>query len=266
MAAVIEAPKFAVLWTQGTNRDIATVAAFEAAGARAEIIRIGTLLENPKKIFDFSGFFIPGGFSYGDHIKAGVVLALEMRNMKVELEEFAFTKKRPIVGICNGFQGLVQSGLLPLGKIVPRNELVATLTNNTSGKFESRFDVHLKPQPSVNKYLKDTNILTFPVDHSEGRFVASENVIRQIEESGQVVYRYCDKQGVPTQEYPANPNDSMHAIAGITDSTGNIFGMMPHPEDNIIKEHDPNWRRNNTMGIPDGLRFFQQITEFVRGM
>lgn len=266
MATLIEAPKFAVLWAPGINRDHATKAAFEAVGSRAEILRIGMLLEKPEQLFDFSGFFIPGGFSHGDHIQAGVMLALQMRQMKVELEEFAFTKKRPIIGICNGFQGLVQSGLLPMGKIVPRNELVATLTNNTSGKFESIFDIHLKPQPSVNKYLHDTDILTFPVDHGEGRFVASEDVIRQLEENGQVVYRYCDKQGVPTQEYPANPNDSMHAIAGITDPTGIIFGMMPHPEDTIIKEHDPNWRRHKDHGKPDGLRFFEQLAEYARGI
>jgi phosphoribosylformylglycinamidine synthase subunit PurQ / glutaminase len=266
MVTRIEAPKFAVLWAPGINRDLATVAAFEAVGARAEILRIGTLIEKPKQLFDFSGFFIPGGFSRGDHIQAGVMLALEMRQMKVELEEFAFTKKRPIVGICNGFQGLVQLGLLPMGKIVPRNELVATLTNNTSGKFESRFDVHLKPQPSVNKYLHGTDILTLPADHGEGRFEAKDEVFKQIEDNGQVVYRYCDKRGVPTQVYPANPNNSKHAIAGITDPTGIIFGMMPHPEDSIIKEHHPNWRRGEAEGEPDGLRFFRQLADYAKQM
>jgi phosphoribosylformylglycinamidine synthase len=266
MATVIEAPKFAVLWAQGINRDIATKAAFEAAGARAEIVRIGTFLENPKKLYDFSGFMIPGGFSYGDDIQSGVILALEMRKMKVELEEFAFQQKKPIVGICNGFQELVQSGMLPIGRIVPRNELVATLTNNTSGKFESRFDVHLKPEPSINKYLHDTDILTLPVDHGEGRFVASQEVIRQIETNGQVVYRYSDDHGNSTQDYPANPNNSMHAIAGITDPTGIIFGMMPHPEDFIRPENHPNWRRESRQDKPDGLRFFEQIVVYARGI
>ncbi len=266
MTTVMERPTFAVLKASGLNRDHATKAALEAAGARANIVLIGEFESDPKRLFDFQGLIIPGGFSYGDDIQSGVILALRMQKMKHELEEFAFQQKKPIVGICNGDQALIRLGMLPMGKIVPRNELVATLTNNTSGKFESRFDIHLKPEPSINKYLHDTDILTLPVDHGEGRFLASEEVIRQIETNGQVVYRYCDTQGVPTQEYPANPNDSMRAIAGITDPTGVIFGMMPHPEDFIRPEHHPNWRRGMVPDKPDGLRFFEQIVLYAREM
>lgn len=261
-ATRIEAPKFAVLKASGINRDFATQAALEAAGARADIVMIGTLTSEPRKLFDYQGLIIPGGFSYGDDIQSGAVLALEMQRMKVELEEFALTHKRLVIGVCNGFQALVQSGLLPFGEIVPRDRLKATLTNNASGLFESRW-INLKPQKNVSLCIHEGDPVTFPVDHGEGRFFASAEIIHRIEDNEQVVYRYCDHHGNPIQEYPANPNGSVNAIAGITDQTGVIIGLMPHPEDFIRPEHHPNWRRRAN-GKPDGLQFFENIVLYAR--
>jgi len=262
---MIESPRFAVLKVSGINRDHATKAALEQAGARADIVLIGTFASDPKKLFDYQGLIIPGGFSYGDDIQSGVILALEMQQMKNELEEFAFTYKRPIIGVCNGFQALVQSGLLPFGEMTTRDRLVASLTHNVSDKFESRW-IHIKPEKSTSNYITEQSIMTFPVDHGEGRFIASEETIDTIEKSGQVVYRYCTPDGTITQEYPANPNGSTHAIAGITDPSGVIFGMMPHPEDFMRHTHHPNWRRGDGDKKPDGLQFFEQIVLYASGL
>lgn len=257
-----EAPTFAVLKASGINRDLATKAAVEMAGGNAEIILIGALLESPAKLFDFQGLIIPGGFSYGDDIQSGVVLALRMQALKHELEEFALSKKRPIIGVCNGFQALIQGGLLPLGEMVTRDRLVATLTNNTSNRFESRW-VTLRPEKNSSPYLTFHRPFTFPVDHGEGRLVASPQVIESIEQGGQVIFRYADVHGAATQEYPANPNNAVHAIAGITDPSGVIFGMMPHFEDFVRPEHHPNWRRGQSQAEPDGLEFIRQVVVYA---
>lgn len=261
-AMLIESPRFAVLKASGINRDDATKAAVEAASGRADIVHIGAFLSNDLALADFQGLIIPGGFSYGDDIQAGVVLALEMRRMQAELEEFALTRKRPIIGVCNGFQALVQSGLLPFGEMTTREYLQATLTTNARGRFESRW-IYLKPEDSCCLYIRQGDPLTFPVAHGEGRFVASYRVLAELEAHEQVVYRYCDTMGNPTQEYPANPNGSLHAIAGITDPTGVILGMMPHAEDFVRPEHKPNWRRDGNKGEPDGLRFYKQVVLYA---
>jgi phosphoribosylformylglycinamidine synthase subunit PurQ / glutaminase len=146
--------------------------------------------------------------------------------------------------------------------MVPRNELVATLTHNTNGKFESRW-IELKSQESESKYVKKGDLITLPVDHGEGKLIASDAVIAQIEHQGQVVYRYSDTLGNATQEYPDNPNGSTNAIAGITDQSGVIFGMMPHVEDFVRPEHHPNWRRNGIGEKPHGLAFFEQVVAYV---
>lgn len=260
---MIETPQFAVLKAPGLNRDLATKAAIELAGGRADIVLIKQLVAEPQILLKYQGLMIPGGFSFGDDIQSGVVLALRMLKIKDELQEFALHNKHSIVGVCNGFQALVQSGLLPFGKMTTRDKLQATLTNNTSGRFESRW-IHLMPQPSVSLYVHGDQPVTFPVDHGEGRFMASTDVISLIESNGQVVYRYCDNKGVATGEYPANPNNSVNAIAGICDPSGVILGMMPHPEDFVRREHHPNFRRGAVAGKPDGLKFFEEVVLYAR--
>lgn len=262
-AIAVEAPRFAVLKASGINRDFATQAALEAAGARADIVMIGMLTSEPRKLFDYQGLIIPGGFSHGDDIQSGVILALQMQKMRYELEEFYRTLMRPVIGVCNGFQALVQSGLLPFGHIVPRNQIQATLTTNASGRFESRW-IYLCPESQrVSPYIQGENLMQFPVDHGEGRFLAAPETLDRIESNGQVVYRYCDPLGQTTMKYPENPNGSLRAVAGITDPTGVILGLMPHPEDFIRPEHHPNWRRKPNRK-PDGLQFFENIVLYIR--
>lgn len=263
-ARLVEAPKFAVLKASGINRDEATKAAVEAAGGRADITHIGAFLSKALTLADFQGLIIPGGFSHGDDIQSGVVLALEILRMQAELEEFAFHRKRPIIGVCNGFQALVHSRLLPFGEMATRENLQASLTTNASGRFESRW-IHLKPEESCCLYTRQGEPLTFPVAHGEGKFVASEAVLKKIEAQGQIVYRYCDPLGNTMQEYPANPNGSLHSIAGIADPTGVILGMMPHAEDFVRCQQHPNWRRGQIQGEPHGLMFYKQIVLYATG-
>ncbi len=263
MAIRLESPRFLVLKASGINRDIATKAALEIAGATADIVHIQALTTGEASLHDYQGLIIPGGFSYGDDIQSGVVLALEMRKMQNELEEFAFFYKRPIIGVCNGFQALVQSGLLPFGEMSTRDHLSATLTKNERERFESRW-VHLVSEQSVCRYIDPNDFVTFPVAHGEGNFVSTPDALLRLERQSQVVYRYADSEGNVTQEYPANPNGSSCAIAGICDPTGIILGMMPHAEDFIRKEHHPNWRRGTVHGEPDGLRFYKQIVLYAR--
>lgn len=264
MIVVLEAPRFAVLKASGINRDEATRAAIELAGGIAEIVHIRQLIDRPKKLFDYQGLIIPGGFSYGDHIQSGVVLALEMLKMKQELEKFAFNFQRPVIGVCNGFQALVQSGLLPFGEMASRNALVASLTHNSSGRFESRW-IWLQPQEgNICPYIPREYPITLPVDHGEGRFVATPGAIGRIEESGQVVYRYSKRDGSRASTYPDLPNGSTNDIAGITDPTGIVTGMMPHVEDFVRLQHHPNWRRHEIDGKPHGLAFFENIVLYAR--
>lgn len=257
-------PRFAVLKASGINRDEATKAALETAGAVAHIVHVRQFISGDVKLSSYQGLFIPGGFSYGDHIQSGVVLALELRKrFSQALMDHAFGKKRPIIGICNGFQTLVQLGLLPFGEIVPRSELQASLTNNASSKFESRW-IRVRPRKSACPYIPEGEPVTFPVAHGEGRFIASEKTMKKIIDGSQVVWQYSDMEGKPTQHYPENPNGSLSAIAGICDPTGVIFGAMPHPEDYIIREHCPNWRRAGKYHTPDGLQCFKQIVAYAK--
>lgn len=261
-AKYIEAPRFAVLKASGINRDFATCAAIQAAGGRAEIVPVNTFLNSPRNLFDYRALIIPGGFSYGDDIQSGVILALDLLKLKVELEEFAFHHKRPIIGVCNGFQALVQSGLLPFGIMNTRDQLSATLTTNASGKFESRW-VWAKPQESVSVFVREGAPVTAPVDKGEGKFFATAEAMGQINSGSQIVYQYSDTAGTATMEYPANPNGSMESIAGLTDPSGTVLGTFLHFEDFVRREHHPNWRRGEVEGEPHGLQFYKQVVVYA---
>jgi len=159
-----------------------------------------------------------------------------------------------VLGICNGFQVLVRAGLLP-------GEGSATLTFNDSGHFESRW-VRMKPTPGRSPFLTDDAPIELPVAHGEGKFVATD--LAALEASGQVVLRYVDGDDRPTREYPANPNGSLGAVAGLCDATGRVFGLMPHPERHIDPLHHPRWTRLGPKKEGDGLRIFRNAVTACR--
>lgn len=255
-------PKVLVLKADGTNRDIEMAYAFEQAGAEAEIVHINELREGRKKFSDFQIIALPGGFAYGDDIVSGKILAIELTSFfEKELKKFIDRKDTAIIGICNGFQVLVRTGLLPFRNL---GKMDVTLTNNDSGHFECRWIKAKVENGSKCKFLKglEGQIIDYPIAHGEGKFFTNEETLKEIEEQNLVAFRYVDEEGNPTQEYPKNPNGALNAIMGITDTTGRILGMMPHPECFIRVEQHPNWRRGKVK--VQGLPLFKNIVNWVK--
>jgi len=227
--------KVCVLRTDGTNCDRETRHAFNLVGAEADIVHIKTLvkgydpaLERKIRLEDYDILAIPGGFSHGDYIAAGKILARDLQHfLGKELERFIADGK-PVIGICNGFQVLVKYGLLP--RLDNRTEQTATLTYNENRKFECRWVRLVNPRNKRCIWTRGIDSIDLPVAHGEGRFVASLDLVDRLFDEGMVVFRYADSDGNPTMDFPDNPNGSMRAIAGICDSSGLIFGLMPHPE------------------------------------
>jgi phosphoribosylformylglycinamidine synthase len=246
-------PRAIVLRAPGTNCDEETAAAWERAGAGVETWHVGRLLGSPRALDTFQILTIPGGFSYGDDLGAGRIFATRLGTVLGDALRRFRDRGGLVLGICNGFQVLVRAGLLPGGPD-PR---AATLTFNDSGHFESRW-VRLAPTPGLSPLLTDDEPIELPVAHGEGKFVVRDpSTLPALESSGQVVLRYADASGRPTQDYPANPNGSLGAVAGVCDPTGRVFGLMPHPERHIDPLHHPRWTRRGPAAEGDGLRLFR---------
>ncbi|QQG40813.1 MAG: phosphoribosylformylglycinamidine synthase I [Candidatus Levyibacteriota bacterium] len=258
-------PKVLVLKADGTNCDEELAFAFNVSGGNAEIVHVNQLRNKEKKFRDFNILALPGGFAYGDDIVSGKILAVELISFfSDELKKFVERKDTLVIGICNGFQVLILTGLLPFGNIGTIN---ATLTNNESGLFQCRW-VKIKQEKSACVFLKNAELITdVSVNHGEGKFLATPDMIQKIEDENLVVFRYVDANSKPTQNYPENPNGSINAIAGICDPTGRILGLMPHPEKfNHITNH-PNWRRmsaSEQITKPAGLTIFENMINYVQ--
>lgn len=261
-------PKVCVLRTAGTNCDKETASSFHKAGALPELVHINLFIGAEKRLEDYRILAIPGGFSYGDDIAAGKILANELRcKLADDLRKFIRDGKL-IIGICNGFQILVKAGLLP-----GNNELKqeASLIINDSGKFEDRW-VYLKSPQCKCAWTKGLpEIIYLPVAHGEGKFVVKDKpVLERLKKNGQIVFRYCDSQGKRTG-YPSNPNGSIDSIAGICDETGRILGLMPHPERHAQLKQHPRWtgiknKKNSFYAAEagDGLQIFKNGVEYAR--
>ncbi|MEW4566372.1 phosphoribosylformylglycinamidine synthase I [Tautonia sp. JC769] len=250
-------PRAIVLRAPGTNCDEETVAAWQRAGADAETAHIDRVLERPASLDAFQLLTIPGGFSYGDDLGAGRILATRLKALEEALRRF-HDRGGLILGICNGFQVLVKAGLLPGG---PR----ATITHNDSGRFECRWVRLRATSPGRSPFLPDGDPIELPVAHGEGKFVAeSPEAFDALAGSGQLALRYVDGSNRPTETYPANPNGSSAGVAGVIDPTGSIFGLMPHPERFIEFIHHPRWTRIDHRPEGDGLRIFRGAVDAVR--
>ena len=252
-------PKVCVLKTDGINCDQETVHAFNVAGGHAEIVLLNQLRAQKNLLDKFQILVIPGGFSYGDDIASGKILALElMLFLQEQLQEFVDQRKL-IIGICNGFQVLVRAQLLPQ---VSKKQQQATLLTNDSGKFECRW-VNLKVEKSnciFTQGLADSSI-TLPVAHAEGKFFAETQELNQIESKHLVALRYAHDD-MAIEEYPYNPNGSLHGIAGVADSSGRVFGLMPHPERFIYDYQHP--RRTKSDADPVGLKIFENAVSYAK--
>jgi phosphoribosylformylglycinamidine synthase len=232
--------------------------AFELAGAKAERVHVNAVRENPRLLRRFQILTVPGGFSYGDDIAAGKVFALQMQHFLADaLRQFRDDEKL-ILGICNGFQAILKAGLL-----MPPDEdgPLATLGFNENGRFEDRW-VKLRATPGKCVFLKGVTDLDVPVAHGEGNFVGrKEWIVRGLDQAGQVVLRYAGANGL-AKGYPENPNGSQDDIAGITDATGRVLGLMPHPERHVFPTPHPQWTRLGPKPEGEGLQLFRNAVEF----
>lgn len=253
-------PRVLILRAPGANCDQETQFAFELAGALADRVHIQRLREQPKLLLQYQVLAVPGGFTYGDDVAAGKILANQLQHFLGELLRQFRDKERLLLGVCNGFQVLLKAGLL----IQPDEEgPLATLAHNASGKFEDRW-THLEARPGKCPFLKGYTKLYLPVAHGEGNFICRESWILQgLEQAGQVVLRYVNNEGGPAS-YPANPSGAQSGVAGVCDPTGRVLGLMPHPERHVLPTQHPHWTREGLAPEGEGLRLFRNAVEFFQ--
>lgn len=255
-------PRVLVLRAPGANCDRESAFAFERAGATADRVHVYRLLQRPALLADYQILCIPGGFSYGDDLGAGRILGGQIQHhLRDALDRFKEAGKL-VLGICNGFQILIKSGILLDDDAQGRP--AATLTNNDSGKFEDRW-IHLRTSSSKCVFFTGIESMFLPVAHAEGKFVPRDAaVLAALESAGQLVLRYIspDGQGSGAVAYPDNPNGSIAAVAGVCDATGRICGLMPHPERHIDPTQHPRWTRGPLPPEGDGLPVFLNAVRF----
>jgi len=265
--------KALVLTGNGTNCEMEMAHACNLAGAeKVDIVHISELLCGEKRLSHYSFLNLPGGFLDGDDLgsaKAGANRFLHARisgqnEMLIE-ELLQFIKTGGLIlGICNGFQLMVKLGLLPAlaGNFTKQS---STLTFNDSGRFEDRW-VYLKANAqSPCVFTRGIDLVYYPVRHGEGKFVPEgDAVLGQIGKKNLVAFQYCLPDGAPTMNYPANPNGSAAAIAGICNETGRLFGLMPHPEAYLHRTNHPRWTREILPDEGQGLAIFRNAVNFIR--
>lgn len=261
-----------ILRAAGINCDEETAHAFRLAGAeRVDPVHINAFIQGRRRLSEYDVLVLSGGFSYGDDLSGGKVLANEMQCKLMEDVEGFIGAGKLILGICNGFQVLVKMGLLPQTEPGGRRQ-EATVFYNDSGKFECRW-VYLRRNPaSPCVFTRDMpETIYIPVANGEGKvMLASEDVRARLGPGGHIALQYVNPPWVAAGEaaaetaYPWSPNGSVDAIAGICDATGRIFGLMPHPERYTHPTHHPRWTREGRRE-PDGLHIFRNAVNYVRG-
>jgi len=239
--------KVMILRGPGTNCDIETSFAVEKAGGMPESIYIKRWIEKPDLIKDYQMLIIPGGFTYGDDLGAGKVMAFEIENFLFEELNTFVENGNLILGICNGFQILVKSGILPFRD----KKQYLSLAMNKKGLFKDQW-VKLRVETNKSVFLKDIAYIDLPIANAEGRIVTDEKISEILWNDSLVALTY---EG-------ANPSDSQDRIAGIIDKTGRILGLMPHPERNIFPHHHPGYKRGILGG--KGLKIFQNSVAYFR--
>jgi len=244
-----------ILRAPGTNCDEETAFAFEQAGAVVDSAHVNELVRRRKPFSQYQILVIPGGFTYGDDVSAGKILANELRlKLGGDIQDF-IERGGLILGICNGFQVLVRAGILPSAGGNHR----LTLAGNDSNRFECRWVYLRVNQKSPCIFTRGMTAIYLPVAHGEGKVVA------EAPGNLNVVVRYADESGNVRAGYPYNPNGSVDNIAGICDASGRIFGLMPHPERFIRRAQHPRWTREAARERGDGFSVFLNAVEWVKG-
>lgn len=243
-------PKVLVVRAAGTNCENETAWAYELAGAETKIVHINQWLNNPNLLDDYQGLAIPGGFSYGDDIASGRIFANQLRFNLMDSIQNLIKRGGLILGICNGFQVLVKSGLLGGGDV--------TLTHNDNGKYLDTW-VPLKKAKNNCVFLKNIDEIELPIAHAEGRIILKEgSSVEKISGNGQIALYYNGK----------NPNGSDGDIAGLCDERGQIFGLMPHPERFLRFENHPQWTRKTPPadGLGQGYSIFKNAVDHLNDL
>jgi len=251
-----------VLRAAGINCDLETEHALELAGADAQRIHINRLIESPAILDDFQIMVIPGGFSYGDDVAAGKILANQLIHHLADSVRKFIDDGKLVLGICNGFQVLVKAGILPGGELAGAEKAV-TITYNDSGKFEDRW-VYLEPMTDNCVFIEPGRRIYLPIAHGEGKVVtADEDALEQLKSQDSVALKYVDQDG-NEGPFPVNPNGSTESIAGLTDPTGRVLGLMPHPERFVRSTQHPRFTRIKADVDADGMTIFNNAVKYIR--
>lgn len=269
-----------VLRAAGTNCDVETAWAFERAGAAAERLHVNAVSQRPELLGRYAILAIPGGFSYGDDISAGRILAQHLETRLLEPVRRFVERGGLVIGICNGFQVLVKTALLPgrvgVGgvSVGGAGGRVVTLAHNAAGPhnrgggFLCRWVEVEEVGGSRCVWTRGLGRLALPIAHGEGRVaVSEEGVLRELEGSGRVALRYVSGGlggGLPE----GNPNGSAGAAAGLCDETGRVLGLMPHPERHVRRGQHPAWTALGWDAMEEGagLAVFRNGVRAARGM
>jgi len=260
-----------VMRVGGTNCDAETKRAFDELGANAEVVHLNEVVKK-RDLLDYDALVFPGGFSYGDYVRAGAIWATgTLTKLRKDLKLFV-EEERPILGICNGLQVLVEAGLLPAFEGISKYP-TATLATNIPIGYRCKW-VYLKHENHGNciftKNIPKDKVLHIPVAHAEGRFLFSKEnetkYLKKLYENDQLVFRYCTKEGEYAEgEFPVNPNGAFHDIAGICNPAGTVFGLMPHPERAFYGWQLPDWTKTETLPqYGDGKQVFESIFEYLK--
>lgn len=267
--------RVAILRIEGTNCEQESFDAFRRLGTRPEFVHLKQLLNidcdknERRSLFDFQCIMIPGGFSAGDYVRAGAIFAARMKSRILgELKEYV-KQEYPILGICNGFQVLIETGLLPGTDEIISEHPRACLMTNDSNRFECR-PTYLRHDNRgkciFTRKIGKGEIRLIPSAHAEGKLVFSpedKNILKRMEENDQIVFRYVNPDG-ELAGYPWNPNGSVDNIAGICNRIGNVFGMMPHPERVFYRFQHPDWTRKLTDNLyGDGKDIFEAVINYI---
>jgi len=247
-----------ILRAPGTNCDVESAFALERAGAQVDLVHVNELIRRQRLLADYHIMVLPGGFTYGDDISAGKILANEVRlKLRGEMQRFVDAGKL-ILGICNGFQVLVKAGMLPESR--GQDSQALTLAGNDSGRFECRWVYLRVNEESPCIFTRGITLMYLPVANGEGKVVTEPGALQ---ESNVALY-YADEKGDVQADYPHNPNGSMNNIAGICDATGRIFALMPHPERFVRPTQRPRWTREPRRDYGDGFRVFLNAVEWAK--
>ncbi|GIX04343.1 MAG: phosphoribosylformylglycinamidine synthase [Planctomycetaceae bacterium] len=259
-------PRVCVLRAPGTNCDVETAWAFEQAGGLPERVHLFRLLEQPSRLRDYQILCLPGGFSYGDDLGAGVVFGIQLRHRLEDALRSFLARDTLILGICNGFQVLVKARLLPDGEASWSSAARrCTLTWNTNGRYTARW-VRCRVTNSHNVFLRGLTELELPIAHAEGRFYTDDlQALAAWERAGQLALKYipwCADESGAVWQAPANPNGSLADVAGLSDPTGRILGLMPHPERYVHATQHPQWTRRGLRGNGEGAALFANAIRY----